>query len=95
MAGKTLTRSDIDQAVGDAMLQVNLALVRAEAVRDGLSAYSDAEIKALGYEDADVALIRSALNDMDQLWKIYKGAQPLVDAKDFRAFAKRLWGLGV
>jgi hypothetical protein len=95
MAGKALSRSDIDQAVGDAMLRINKDLNYVEAIRDGLQAYSDQEIKDLGYSDAEVATIRSALADMDQLWKIYKGAQPLTDPKDFRQFAKRLWGLGV
>lgn len=94
MPGIVLTRPDVDSRVGTALQQVNIALTRVEELRDGLLAYSDNEIIAMGYSQNEVDQLRAGLTDMDQLWKIYRGAQPLAVAKDFRDNIKKLWGLG-
>lgn len=97
MAGKVLTRSDIDERVGNALLRLNQAMLEVNGIRDGLQVFSDDALVALGYEPAEVAQMRSALNDGNQLYNIYRGAQSgtLPNPKDFRDHMKHLWGLGL
>lgn len=95
MAGVRLTKDRIDDILGQALADVNASLNEANRLRDDfLQPRTDQELIDLGYSVAEISTLRGAFGDMDQLVKIYRGNQALVDAKDFRSFAKKLWGLG-
>lgn len=94
-AGLQIARGDADTILGQALRDVNAALIKTAALRDFLQTRSNQELLDLGYSQGEVDAMISAFNDMDQLWKIYRGAQALAEAKDFRQFAKRLWGFGI
>lgn len=89
-----LTKQSVDQTVGDATQQLNIAFDNIASTKVFVDVAQDADLEALGYTAADVATIRSALADLDQLGRIYRGIEALADPKDFTTFAKRLFGTG-
>lgn len=97
MPGRNVTRSDLDQAVGDATAALNKAMLQLDQLRDDfIRGKTAADLVLLGYTDeAEAQQIIDGINDTDQLFKIYKGSQPLAVAKDFRNQIKKLWGLGL
>lgn len=51
-------------------------------------------IGSYGFVQGDIDVLRSALNDMEQLRTIYQGTVNLSVAKDFRSFAKQGYAFG-
>lgn len=94
-AGLTVTKAALDQAMGEIAQNVNIAMENVRQMQEWLGQQVDADLEAnYGYSAADVANMKSAFADLDQLRRIYEGGQALPAAKDFRSFAKLLWGLG-
>ena len=89
-----LTKQSGDQTVGDACQRLNIALADVGDAKRFVDVHDDAALVSLGYDPADVANIRSALADLDQLRRIYEGLEALASAKDFRSFSQRLYGTG-
>lgn len=89
-----LTKRIIDQAAGKVAQDVNAAMTEIQAFKDYLDGQVDADLTALGYSAGDVANLRSALADLSQLRTIYLGTAALAAVKDFRVFARRIWGTG-
>jgi hypothetical protein len=89
-----LTKQTIDVTLGDAAQAVNLAMINVENAKRFLDPAQDEDLIALGYTAEDVAAIRSAFADLDQLRRIYEGLEDLTPAKDFRTFSQRLYGTG-
>ena len=58
-----------------------------------LDAQTDPMLTELGYDGTDIARLRSAVGDMEQLRQIYEGTVNLANAKDFRTFTKFLTGV--
>ena len=90
----TLTKATVDQLTGTVAQRLNQAFLDVATTKSFLDVHDDAALEALGYSPADVAAIRSAYADLDQLRTIYVGAADLAAAKDFRVFASRIWGVG-
>lgn len=95
MAGLSPTREQVDEVLGFALRDLNMAINKVAELRQWVNTTSDQDLLDLGWSTDEVAIIKSAFDDMDQFVKIYKGNQPLTAAKDFRTFIKRMWGLGV
>lgn len=89
-----LSKQSVDQTVGDAAQALNIAFGHVAATKRFLDPYQEADMVALGYTPQDVAVIKSAFADLDQLRRIYEGVEALAEAKDFRVFAQRLFGTG-
>ncbi len=89
-----LTKQSVDSTIGDACQALNIAFDNVASAKAFLDVAQDAELVALGYTDADVATLRSAMSDLDQLRRVFEGAEEVSPAKDFRVFAQRLWGTG-
>jgi hypothetical protein len=92
--GLPISKSDVDMMIGGCCRDLNFVLDRIEALKAWLDSVVDAELEAMGYQPGEVAVLRSAFADVDQLRAIYQGQAALAEAKDFRAFAKRLFGFG-
>lgn len=90
----TMTKATIDAACGNVASVLNRAFRDVEAAKHFLDVQQDADLVALGYTSGDVATLKSALADLDQLRVIYEGGAALAAPKDFRAFAQRIWGTG-
>src|SRR5262245_22400980 len=59
-----------------------------------LAPAQDADLVALGYTPEDVAVLRSAMADLDRLRRVYVGLEETTPAYDFRTFSQRLFGTG-
>lgn len=89
-----MTKRTVDQATGIAAQKLNVAFLEVQNAKAFLDVLQEADLEALGYTANDVAVLRSALADLDQLRRIYQGGEALAAAKDFRTFAERMWGTG-
>jgi hypothetical protein len=95
MAVYTIDRPTINSRVGSLAQQMDSALLRIQQFKLFLDTIPDATlISAYGYVQADIDVIRSSLNDLEQLRTIYQGTVNLSVAKDFRTFAKQLYAFG-
>lgn len=94
-AGIQPTKQQVDEMAGTTVRGIKMAFDRARDFKAWLDGQADADLTALGYSAADIANLRSSYVDIAQLIDIFNGAASLGTPKDFRAFAKRLWGLGV
>jgi hypothetical protein len=92
--GYPATKTDIDVRAGGAAKAVRDALASAATMHTWLLAKPDGDLTALGYTPTEVAQLKSAFTDLNQLNEIYYGRLNLTTAKDFTTFAKLLVGLG-
>jgi hypothetical protein len=88
------TKADIDRAAGSVAVEARAVFDRAAALQEYLSIKTTEELVALGYTDQEVAILKSAIADLDGLGAIFRGAATQVDPKDYRTFLKQLYGLG-
>ncbi|HYH69397.1 MAG TPA: hypothetical protein VD866_32180 [Urbifossiella sp.] len=99
--GLYVGKSDLDFAAGRAAQSISNAFTQVRALKAYLDAKTTAELQALelaagtvAYTSGEVASLKSAVNDLDQLRTIYEGAAALPAVKDFRAFVKLILGVG-
>jgi hypothetical protein len=91
--GFQITKPDLDTNIGSISRSVNQwaeNITRYKATVDGLS---EQDLEKLGYTPDDVALLKSAVNDLGHLARIYYGQDEQTPAYDFRTFSLRLAGL--
>lgn len=94
-AGLVPSKNQLDTTMGSIALSLNEVMTQIHQMQEYLAAQADADLEAqFGYSAQDVANFKSAFADLDQLRTIYEGAASLSAAKDFRAFASRIWGIG-
>ena len=91
--GMTASKGDVDSQAGQVTLQLREAMRAVQLFQGWLATQPDADLVALGYTSGEVATLKSAMNDLNQLRTIYEGTATLAVAKDFRAFAKLLTGV--
>lgn len=89
-----LTKQAVDTTCGDAAQALNIAFTNVQSAKMFLDVAQDADLEALGYSPNDIATLRSALADLDQLRRVFEGLDAVTPAKDFRVFAQRIWGTG-
>lgn len=96
MPGIPVTKDQLNELVGTAARSIKEAIDAAEAAKYYLDAKTNAELLAeLAISDAEASALKSAVADMAELAAIYRGQAALPNAKDFRTFMRRVWGLGV
>lgn len=86
MAGIPVTKTQLDDKVGQTALTLKKAYDDAVDINTYLVATPDADLIALGFTQADVTLIKSAYADL---------AYQKTTAFDSSTFVKKLWGLGI
>lgn len=93
--GIQVDKAQVDNKAGSIAQQLNIVMENIEQFNEWLSGQQDADLETnYDYSSGEVAVLKSAFSDLDQLRQVYQGTVNLADAKDFRAFAKQLWGLG-
>lgn len=92
--GIPVTKTDIDNNAGSLARQISMW---AESItkfqEEYLAGATDEALEALGYTADDVALLKSAMNDLYKLAQVYYGKAEQTPAYDFRTFASRLVGI--
>lgn len=93
--GASISQAEINASAGQIARQVFAALDKVEQFKAFLDTKTDPDLVALGFVQADVNVLRSAIGDLEQLSNIFLGQVNLASAKDFRTFAKQLIGTGL
>jgi hypothetical protein len=88
-------RGQINAQATSLVKTIDRTFLQLDELKTFLDGITDGDLIAIhGYVQADINDLRSALNDMQILALVYRGTQPQASVKDFRLFAKRIWGLG-
>ena len=95
MAGLAPSTSDIQTTSGAIAARVHTSLRDVLAFTYLLEAQTDGALTSAGLSAADIAVLRSAYGDLSTLARLYSGEGTLAEAKDFRTFARRLFGFGL
>ena len=90
----TLDRAQVSNRAAGLCTQVDGAMLRIQQFKLWLDTVSDQTLINLGFVQADVDTLRSAVSDLEQLRTIYDGAATLAVAKDFRTFTKQVYAFG-
>jgi hypothetical protein len=92
--GLPTNKLDVDAKTGSIAVRLRDVFQEIQYTQAWIAGQTDQQLIALGYVQAEVDTLRSAMSDLDQLRTIFIGSANLATAKDFRTFAKRLCGLG-
>jgi hypothetical protein len=95
MPGISVTKADVNQAVGTCARAVFSAVQLIKQHKTWLDTQTDANLIALGFVQAEVDQIRSAMTDLDQLRTVFEGTGTRTPAYDYRTFAKLMIGVGL
>ncbi|WP_434439709.1 hypothetical protein [Lentzea sp. E54] len=95
MAGVPFTKDSLNNDVGSVVRQVYAAFDNVRKLQATLAGKPDEDLVALGFSSAEVADIKSAFIDLDNLRQVFEGIRAQAGASDFRSFAKRLIGSGL
>jgi hypothetical protein len=93
-AGYVVTKTDSDNMIGAITRDVNSVFTHITQYAAWLDATGHDDLVAMGYSENDIANLRTAIGDLKELADVYTGASVPAQAKDFRIFISRLWGLG-
>jgi hypothetical protein len=97
MAGlsRGISGDQVQITLGTIARDLHQAMKRTQEGVDFLAANTDQDLLTdYQISGADAALLRAAYTDLDELWRIYRGADPLPAAKNFRQTVRRIFGLG-
>lgn len=85
----------INTTSGNLSRQIEVWATQTLDFQQFLTATPDATLEAppFMYSEDDVALLKSAFNDLSLLARIYKGEDVLAEARDLGTFSRRLAGL--
>jgi hypothetical protein len=92
--GLAVTKNEIDTRAGDIARQFQRSFEDVLTMQGYLLATANPDLETLGYTPEEVASLKTAFADLEQLARIWTGAEALAAPKDFRTFVKRLWGVG-
>ena len=93
MIGNDVSKTQLDSALGKNSAAIKYAFDQAILIKEYLDTKTEQDLIGLGYTSGEVAVMKSAYTDVNQLATIFTGAAALGVAKDFRTFLKQLWGL--
>ena len=92
--GIQITKGEIDARMGDLARGFQNQFSDAAILKTFFDTHVDADLVALGYTTGDVAILKSAIADVTQLYDLYRGVAVLAAPKDFTTFLRELWGVG-
>lgn len=95
MAGIPFNKDVLNHDVGSVTRQLYAAFANVKKLQDQLTATPNQTLTDMGFSAQDIADIKSAFTDMDNLRQVFEGGRNQQTAYDFRTFAKRLIGSGL
>lgn len=93
--GNAVSKSQIDLTSGNLSATIETWSTQVLNFKDYLDSATDEILKAppFGYSDDNIAVLKSAFNDLSLLARIYQGTDALPEPRDLGAFSRRLAGL--
>jgi hypothetical protein len=92
--GLPVTKEEIDSRAGDTARGFQKLFEDVATMKVYLDATDEPTLVALGYTANEVAILKTAFADLAELATIWVGDAALAAPKDFRQFARQLWGVG-
>ena len=92
--GIVVVKGEIDSRMGQLARDYQKLFSDMLILKSYFDSTLDATLVGLGYTAGEVAILKSAIADLNQLYDISRGASNLAVAKDFNAFIRQLWGVG-
>jgi hypothetical protein len=92
--GLPVSKTEIDQRSGDTARAFQRAYEDAATMQMYLVATTEEQLVALGYTPQEVAVLKTAYNDLEFLGQVWVGQVAQPTPKDFRTFVRQLWGVG-
>jgi len=92
--GFATSKAEIDARAGEIARSFQAAFDNVATMQGFLARTVDQDLLSLGFTPDDIATLKTAFSDLSLLGRIWAGVEPLPEAKDFRVFVARLWGVG-
>jgi hypothetical protein len=92
--GLPVSKDEINTRAGDTARAFQRAFVDAATMQLYLVATTEQQLIDLGFTANEVAVLKTAYNDLEFLGQIWTGTATLPALKDFRTFVRQLWGVG-
>lgn len=92
--GLKITKEEIDTRMGQLARDFQGLFADEIILKSFFDSTTDPTLVALGYTAGEVAVLKSAIADIEQLRRISVGEITLVASKDFTIFLKQIWGVG-
>lgn len=94
VVGIQIDKNAVNQTAGEICRRLNTVFRDVKSMQFYLAATADADLIALGFTQGEVNIIKSAFTDLNTLATVYEGTATQGTLKDFRAFARQLFGVG-
>jgi len=94
MIGIQVTKQSLNDVAGNISLALEQTFRRVDSLKFTFDSTADQTLIDLGFTAEEVAVFKTAFTDLAQLADVYRGEDTQATAKDYRTFARRLWGLG-
>lgn len=91
--GLPVGKADIDAKVGGLALQLRDLIMQVSPLKARLDAMPDTDLSTMGYDAADITLLRAAITDLDLIAQIALGQATLTTAYDFRTNTAKTMGI--
>lgn len=93
--GLPVTKQEIDSRAGDISRAFQRLAGDTVTLKGYLDSATEAALIELGYTANEVAVLKTAITDLEQLVvRIGYGTEALSAPKDFTVFLRQLWGVG-
>ena len=94
--GKPVTREDLDRQSGQFTSDLDRTFEQIGRLYNWLAMTPNEDLQAppFNYSASEVAVLKSAIGDLNTLRRVYIGEAAQPEVMDFRRFAKQLAGLG-
>jgi hypothetical protein len=93
--GLPVTKGDVNNTFTTVVRQLFNTFLIVEQFQAYLAATPDGDLTSLGFTSGEVAQIKSAVNDADQLRQVWEGTATRSPAYDYRTFTKLGLGTGL
>jgi len=95
MPGNPALKENWDSRSGNLAVSLREILHQIQTFKLELDTITDEDLEALGYSSGDVAILRSAIGDMDDLATVFNGGSSnhLTGTYDYTSFVKLLYGV--
>jgi hypothetical protein len=93
--GLPVTKGDVNTTFTTVVRQLFNTFLIVQQFQGYLAATPDADLTAIGFTSGEVAQIKSAIADADQLRQVWEGTATRSPAYDYRTFTKLGLGTGL
>lgn len=91
--GYAVNKNEVDASAGNMSRQIEGWTDQVLSMKQYLDATTDEKLEELGYQPEDIAVLKSAYNDLALLANAFRGDAEITPARDLGVFSRRMAGL--